>query len=554
MESQFRLGNGLRMLRNTITVALLISPLPTSGGDHIRDLQRLAVENGQSPVAHWGWQPDNYTLWGTHTNRLVPVYTFGTKGAGAGIDLSDYSGDQSLFRSQSKVIRLYGRVPHNTVNAQAEYLDQTNIFELQNAALDAGKKHIVLIVFDGMDWETTRAASIHNLGKVTYETGRGTGTHFQDYDASGTSQFGYAVTSPHNDGTTADVNTQTVTNPRGVLAGGYDAARGGPNPWTPGSDSEYLVSQPKQSPGRHAYTDSASAAVSMVAGIKTYNNAINVDVAGQKLTTIAHLAQDRGYSVGIVSSVPFSHATPATAYAHNVHRNDLQDLTRDLLGLKSISHPHEPLPGLDVVIGGGHGVESNVDKAQGENFEPGTAYIADSDLQRVDVANGGQYVVAQRTAGVSGAARLREAALQAASSSKRLLGFYGLGTAKGHLPYQTADGDFNPTVGRQKTAETYTAADLEENPTLADMTRAALTVVENDKEGFWLMIEAGDVDWANHDNNLDNSIGAVNSGDAAVKVITDWVEKNSSWQESVLIVTADHGHFLVIDQPDRLAE
>ena len=66
------------------------------------------------------------------------------------------------------------------------------------------------------------------------------------------------------------------------------------------------------------------------------------------------------------------------------------------------------------------------------------------------------------------------------------------------------------------------------------------------------MVEAGDIDWANHDNNLDNTIGAVLSGDEAIRTITDWVERNSSWQESLMIVTADHGHFLVLDQPELL--
>ena len=84
------------------------------------------------------------------------------------------------------------------------------------------------------------------------------------------------------------------------------------------------------------------------------------------------------------------------------------------------------------------------------------------------------------------------------------------------------------------------------------MTSAALTVLEQKPKGLWLMVEAGDVDWANHDNNLDNSIGAVNSGAAAVKVITDWVDQHSNWRESLLIVTADHGHYLVLDQPQAL--
>lgn len=85
------------------------------------------------------------------------------------------------------------------------------------------------------------------------------------------------------------------------------------------------------------------------------------------------------------------------------------------------------------------------------------------------------------------------------------------------------------------------------------MTTAALEYLEARDKPFWLLVEAGDVDWANHDNNLDNSIGAVRSGDAAIKVITDWVEKNSDWSESLMIVTADHGHYLNLVKPEALA-
>ena len=38
-----------------------------------------------------------------------------------------------------------------------------------------------------------------------------------------------------------------------------------------------------------------------------------------------------------------------------------------------------------------------------------------------------------------------------------------------------------------------------------------------------------------------------------IKVIIDWVERHSNWDESVLIVTADHGHYLVVDHPEALA-
>ncbi len=75
-----------------------------------------------------------------------------------------------------------------------------------------------------------------------------------------------------------------------------------------------------------------------------------------------------------------------------------------------------------------------------------------------------------------------------------------------------------------------------------------------DKTPFWLMVESGDVDWANHDDNIDNSIGAVNSGDDAVKAITAWVERHSNWNESLVIVTADHGHMLNLTKPELLVE
>ena len=74
------------------------------------------------------------------------------------------------------------------------------------------------------------------------------------------------------------------------------------------------------------------------------------------------------------------------------------------------------------------------------------------------------------------------------------------------------------------------------------MTRAALLVLEQAIDGFWLTIEAGDVDWANHANNLDNSIGAVLSGDEAFRVVMDWIEENNAWSYTAVIVTADHGN------------
>ena len=288
----------------------------------------------------------------------------------------------------------------------------------------------------------------------------------------------------------------------------------------------------------------------MTTGAKTYNGAINIDRTGQPLVTIAHRAQQMGYAVGAVSSVPISHATPGASYAHNVSRNDYQDITRDLLGLPSITHAEAPMAGLDVLIGAGHGVTKTSDSGQGQNFAPGNRYIATGDLQKIDIDNGGQYVVVQRTIGSNGTRWLSSAADRAASRGARLFGIFGSKT--GHLPFRTADGRYDPAPNVSRDPEEYSPADVHENPELLDMTEAAIRVLSTNKKGFWLMVEAGDVDWANHANNLDTSIGAVLSGDEAVRTVTRWVEKHSNWEESLMIVTADHGHSLFLTQPELL--
>ncbi len=398
-----------------------------------------------------------------------------------------------------------------------------------------------------MDWQTTWAAAIHRSGKVGYRQGRGTGLHFLDYRGVAT-DFGFCVTSPHNDGTTGDIDAQTLVNPGGKTPGGYDARLAGPNPWTPGSDPLYVIG--KSLKRRDAVTDSAASATSLCSGVKTYNDSINVDPLGRQVVPVSRKLQAKGYAVGVVTSVQVSHATPACAYANNVWRDDYQDLFRDLVGLTSVSHPSEPLPGVDVLLGAGWGCDGDSDFKQGKNFIPGNKFAAASDVQQIDVAQGGRYRVVRRTEGVNGPTALAAAGGEAAQRGLRLFGMFGAKT--GHLPFRTADAKFDPTVGVRRLNESYTPQDRDENPTLADMTRAALQVLQQHRGGFWLMVEAGDVDWANHDNNVDTSIGAVKSGDDAFRAITDWAEERHCWEQTAVIVTADHGHYLMLSQPEAL--
>ena len=515
---------------------------PPSGADKMRELQYVAITQGHADWGYWGVAPAVYQGWSTHSNRLIPVYTFG-------IGLNSVRGEHSVYRDEARLKELYGYLPAGTVNERADYFDQTDICQLQQMAAAAGKKRIILFVFDGMDWQSTWAAATYAAGDVKYRDGRGTGLHFQDYRGVPT-DFGYMVTSPHNEGTKVDVDLQKVLNVGGRIRGGFDFAQACQTPWGEAADPLCLIAKSKTQP--QAYTDSSSSATSMTAGIKTFNDGVNVDPQGNPVQTIARQLQKQHWSVGAVTSVPISHATPACAYAVNVFRDDYQDLTRNLVGLPSIEHPDKPLPGLDVLIGTGWGETLRTDRAQGTNFVRGNRYITDVDKRTIDARNGGNYVVAERTPEKSGKQVLADAAQEAIQKNRRLFGFFGAGS-KHHLPFRTADGNYDPTVGVKLSAEHYAEADVNENPHLADMATAALDVLSQNKNGFWLMIEAGDVDWGNHDNNLDNSIGAVLDGDKTFHTVTDWIESHGGWKDTVLILTADHGHYFHLTKPEVIA-
>ncbi len=487
-----------------------------------------------------GTDPLRYSTWISHSNRLIPMYTFG-------ITLQPLRDEGSVYGNVDRIKSLYGIVPEKTYVEKASYFDQTDVYRLQQQAVAQGKTQIILIVFDGMDWNTTYNAALYQAGKRSYQQGRGNVLHFQKYRGVET-DFGFFVTSAKMGDCKIDVNAQTVLDGQRPATGGYDPERGNSQPWAEALQKEYLIGLDRTMP--HTVTDSASSATSMTSGIKTYNAAINVTTSGEQVEPIGRqLQREKGYSVGVVTSVPICHATPAAAYANNVSRDDYQDLTRDLIGLPSVSHKQQALPGVDVLIGAGWGKLAKADAKQGENFIPGNTYYDEGDIARVSISQGGPYVVVQREKGMQGADALRAAKESAMKGEHRLIGLFGYKT--GHLPFRTADGQFNPTVdvtGQEK----YSEEDLQENPTLADMSVAALDVLASRKKPFWLMVEAGDVDWANHANNLDSSIGAVISGDQAVKAVFDWVDEHKQWDQTAVIVTADHGHYFNLKDPDAI--
>ena len=525
-------------------------------------------------VFHFGSQGagsvfSNHT---SHTNRLVGVYVFGRKA-----DLGSVMGENSRYRDAEKIRAAYGVVPENTVNPRAVYADQSDLYRVQKDAIARGAKYVFIILFDGLDWPTTQAAAIVRSGKV-YTEGKGSGLFYQDYTADGSAQYGFVVTSPTYDKSIQDVDRQLVTIPPDSLGGGYDAEIAGPNPWTPGPLGHqapgYLKGQSAdevdragiQSAGRvlHAYTDSPQSAAELVSGVKSYNGGLNIADDSRLVPTLFHELQDQGWKVGTVTSVPFCHGSPAGMYVQNAERDDYQDIARAMLGLPGIiqqARQARLYPGLDVVIGTGYGIKANNSdlKKQGQNAVPGNLYLTDADRAAIDVKYGGKYVCVQTETGSNGGQALLRASAKAAQTGARLFGFFGAATFD-HLPYRTADGRFDPAPSQYKKgipvpAETYSAADLNAQPTLAQMTDAALGVLSaHPGQPFILFVEAGDVDFALHANNLDNAIGAIFSGEEAVRTVVRWVETHSNWDESVMIVSSDHGHYLVVDDPQALTK
>lgn len=271
-------------------------------------------------------------------------------------------------------------------------------------------------------------------------------------------------------------------------------------------------------------TDSAAAATALYSGVKTANGHISVSADGAtRLFTIGDKARSLGKAVGAVSSVYLSHATPGAWVAHNDNRNNGYAIADEGLwgnpnttgtgGYYSGGHGNTRPPA-DVLIGAGHPDWG------------GANYVNVAIRNKLAAENGspGAFTFVERIAGSSdGGARLLNAARDPAVT--RLAGLFG--GPGGNLDWRLANGSgYNP-----------------ENPTLAEMAKAALTVLNRQPSGFVLMIEGGAIDWASHANNMNQMIGEQIDFNNAVQAVVDWVEdpaNGSSWENTLVIVTGDH--------------
>lgn len=462
-------------------------------------------------------------------------------------------------------------------------------------------KNVIIMIGDGMGWEMARAASIYkeiqngktgaNLSDF-YTEGKGQGLNFQTLQGYGlVTTYGTTIADSNGvfstgnsalDGTNSltgasqvrpDFKFDPTFNPGNTASGGakvsdgavgnlvgYDPAKGGVNPWTPGNDPEYI---------KYSYPDSANTATTLYTGVKSYNNAIGVDIFEDPLETILKTANSVGKSTGLVSSVPIDHATPGAAAA-NVNRRNKYD--GEYPGLDNILQQELRVYQPTVILGGGHPLSAPGDLLP-EGVEPNTSneFVSKStytELSTNPTNNLYGYTFLER--GEDAAKKLAETAAKLdPEKGDRLLGLYGARGQNGNLPVSSANGDYSTTgldmfsvftnkgddakVDTKRpllpgeTDASFIAKEVNENPTLNDLTNAALNVLEKDPDGFWLMVEGGDIDWSAHDDNMDNLIGTMQDFDKAVGSTIDWINNNGGWEENLLIVTADHDHYLTLN-------
>ncbi|HUH18514.1 alkaline phosphatase [Albibacterium sp.] len=232
-------------------------------------------------------------------------------------------------------------------------------------------------------------------------------------------------------------------------------------------------------------TDSAAASSAWGGGKRVNNGSLNVNPDGSFNKPILQKFKSAGKSVGCVTSVPVTHATPAGFCVNSASRDNQSDIAVQYLKLE-----------FDVLLGGGtefFSADKRMDKANlfGQFSQKGYHVVQD-----------------------------RNSLLQT-STSKPLLGVFH----EDGLPY-TLDVQFN----RKLKAEI---------PSLSEMTRQAINRLKQNKNGFVLQVEGGSVDWAAHANDASALLYEQIAFDEALAEAISFAEQDG---ETLVIITTDHGN------------
>lgn len=271
--------------------------------------------------------------------------------------------------------------------------------------------------------------------------------------------------------------------------------------------------------------DSAGTMTALVTGVKTRKGVLSVDQTAERgdcaaglrapVATLLEMAEAAGLSTGVVTTARMTHATPGATYAHTPERNwesdaKLSDEARadGCIDIARQFAGFDVGDGIDVALGGGR---ANF-MGSGEK-DPEYPEIAGNRADGRDLIDEwrlrypkGQYVW--------NAAQFK--ALDLAGTS-RLLGLF----EPDHMNYEH---------DRPK--------DRSGEPSLADMTKAAIAVLARNRKGYFLMVEGARIDMASHAGNAYRALSDTVAFSDAVRA----AREATSDKDTLIVVTADHSH------------
>jgi alkaline phosphatase len=224
-------------------------------------------------------------------------------------------------------------------------------------------------------------------------------------------------------------------------------------------------------------TDSGAGATVLATGYRTINKYISVDSSGNSLKTLLEVASERGKSVGIISTSSVTHATPAAFYAHVDDRGRETDIAVQLAESD-----------VDIIIGGGK-----------QYFIPnilGGSRKDDSNVIEIMKSRGYKY--------------LSEFDFKSIAISEKILCLM-------------------EKNGLKRASE--------RKYSLADLTKAAIENLKKKENGFVLMVEGSQIDWAGHDNNSDYLLSEMNDFSNAITEALNFAKHDGN---TLIVVTADH--------------
>ncbi len=277
--------------------------------------------------------------------------------------------------------------------------------------------------------------------------------------------------------------------------------------------------------------DSAPTAVAMTAGIKSYNGSIGVtqaanlrDCASARttgVTTLWEMAEASGMATGVISTARITHATPAATFAETVERDWEADADVSSAGkaagctdiaAQMIDWGKANGDGFELILGGGR-----------TNFLPSAVQDPEYIVQKGRRQDGRNLADEWKAQAPNRTLITDKAGFDAFdwSGDGQVLGLF----EPSHMQYE---------LDRAK--------DGKGEPSIAEMTRAAITRLSRDADGFVLMVEGGRVDHGLHAGDAQRALGDAAALDEAVAAAVAMTNAD----ETLIIVTADHSHTLTM--------